>query len=366
MIRGHAYRRLAVPPQQETSPLFFATKPHMLATTACLPCRQHRRECDRALPACGPCGSFRAEGEFGDGGRRGCRYHAASIQNQVNAWCFRCASHAKKCDQMQPTCRRCLESGASCVYFPPSSPSPPVPISPETTPTPQSSTYVKNSTVTALVQMMDFSTEADLEPEPPYLNQLIDADLAPTFDDYILVRRYLFSSHPVDFGTVSDLDPEAFLSRFFLEPPPLRLVLGCYAANLFRSELPPHVPFLYVKRAHKAVLRFMDKPSLRMCQALLLFLYILQASGQIAFANLVFEKCVQLMLYLKFDYDPETVYPDYPDYVKEEMRALYWRVITWARREYIVIIQECASLCAGNLLTNLHSSTNIRHLPLCF
>ncbi|KAI8830174.1 hypothetical protein BJ741DRAFT_361601 [Chytriomyces cf. hyalinus JEL632] len=66
------------------------------------------------------------------------------------------------------------------------------------------------------------------------------------------------------------LDHAAFMTTFFTQPAPLRLVVCALASLNADPPMPPMVPVLYYSRAKRAALSITDTPSLKTAQALFL------------------------------------------------------------------------------------------------
>ncbi|KAJ3400700.1 hypothetical protein HDU80_006696 [Chytriomyces hyalinus] len=192
-----------------------------------------------------------------------------------------------------PTCANCFKANASCYY--------------------------DDSDV--MEKITHFATSIDME-----LNynekdaRLVDPDLAPSYEDYAMLV-----AHQVANGGFINWD--AFMENFFLEPAPLRLVYCARAAQMYQSNLNlSEMEVLgYYRRARKAVQQNLDKPSLRMVQALISLTSMADDNGESDFADMVFEAAVRMMLKLRMDVDPDVLDPssNLSESQKDEQRIVY-------------------------------------------
>ncbi|KAI8610657.1 hypothetical protein BC830DRAFT_724542 [Chytriomyces sp. MP71] len=165
-----------------------------------------------------------------------------------------------KCD-LQVICSRCFSAGASCIYTARRGACESSPHSPSTS---------ASETPSLLERVLEASdTSSGVDPKSPSIScySLIDADLAPTLDDYMIVAT-MFDTI-THFEPLQMLGPRAFLDRFFMQPPHLRLSLVALALY-FRAEseaIPSHVLLTSYKRARKSIMRYMDIMSLQTMQA---------------------------------------------------------------------------------------------------
>ncbi|KAJ3227047.1 hypothetical protein HDU78_010112 [Chytriomyces hyalinus] len=243
---------------------------------SCRNCKLSGTTCDRVQPCCINCASVGAK----------CSYAVAMR-------CQRCRKQHRKCDMSLPTCANCFKANASCYY----------------------------DGADMMQKIIHLTTSTNME-----LNynekdaRLVDPDLAPSYKDYALLV-----AHPAANGGFIDWD--AFMENFFLEPPPLRLVFCAHSAQMYQSDLNlSEMEVLgYYRRARKAVQQNLDKPSLRMVQALIYLMLLADDNGEADFADMVFEAAVRMILKLRMDVDPDILDPssNLSESQKDEQRIIY-------------------------------------------
>ncbi|ORY44870.1 hypothetical protein BCR33DRAFT_211461 [Rhizoclosmatium globosum] len=100
------------------------------------------------------------------------------------------------------------------------------------------------------------------------------------------------------------------------------------AAYTAVPPLPKHVAFTYYKRARKAVLQAIDKPSLQTVQAFYFINLFAQWNGQPSIGRPFFKSALDMLLLLQLDIDPDDSPWLYPlkltDRQKEERRRVFW------------------------------------------
>ncbi|KAJ3067057.1 hypothetical protein HDU99_003638, partial [Rhizoclosmatium hyalinum] len=155
--------------------------------------------------------------------------------------------------------------------------------------------------ISHILSAMDSPFLVDDDPEPC---SILDADLCGNYDDWKLVGNFLTTDERSRQILVC-IDGKAFLSGFFSEPAPLRLVLCTIAAHYARPPLPDETVLSYYRRARKAVMRVADKPSLRTCQALFYIYYFTMWKGQPVLGRPFLRLGMEMILSLQLDVDPD-------------------------------------------------------------
>ncbi|KAJ3232832.1 hypothetical protein HDU78_006838 [Chytriomyces hyalinus] len=154
---------------------------------------------------------------------------------------------------------------------------------------------------------------------------LLHADLAPSLEDCAVVAAYFASSHPrmfLDSFVLYLLDHTAFMTTFFTQPAPLRLVVCALASLNADPPMPPMVPVLYYARAKRAALSITDTPSLKTTQALFLIAAFALAHGQQALSVAVLKPALKMALQLQLEKER----PDLPAWEQGERKRLLFRL----------------------------------------
>ncbi|TPX65338.1 hypothetical protein CcCBS67573_g08166 [Chytriomyces confervae] len=304
----------------------------MVRPNPCNTCRINSRKCDQNQP-CGNCVKSRVAH---------CVYDV-SPKTPPRPSCARCRSFHKKCDLVAPTCGRCFKAYADCVYPPamntPEKTHQDITDSSHETTSQAHNVFYETIQPTLLLKIVDAATATeDMVPgvrdAAAHATSLVDPDFLPTLQDYCLVARYI-QSNKISPEVACDIDLSTFLANFFIEPPPLRMVLCAHAAKAFHHELSNDTVYSYYRRARKTVSQFMDKPSLRMVQALLFLVQISDGTGQSEFADLIFRYTIEMLLSLRMDLDPDHAFwratSNLTEIQKEEHRRIFWRCAFWIK-----------------------------------
>ncbi|KAI8612943.1 hypothetical protein BC830DRAFT_1230860 [Chytriomyces sp. MP71] len=265
--------------------------------------------------------------------------------------CDRCRAHRKKCDEVQPTCARCFEANANCRYdfLDPirhsvrhSTPdslstlvgeellkSPPSPQKNGKSPFSFHPGSIPHQPAPVIAQILDASDAAILEDTVSGVEQwsLMDPDLLPTLEDFILVKT-MFETRGPTHPLLQLFNAHYILDHFYFLAPPLRLALCAKAAHLDFEDLriTSSLLFSYFRRTRRAIMRVLHIPSLGTIQALHLLKNLANATGQSAFAVIIMRHTVDMLLQLRMDVDPDnhSTRCHLPLARKEEYRLWFW------------------------------------------
>ncbi|KAI8613282.1 hypothetical protein BC830DRAFT_488186 [Chytriomyces sp. MP71] len=273
--------------------------------------------------------------------------------------CDRCRAHRKKCDEVQPTCARCFAVNASCRYdfLDPARQRQSTPDSLSTLvgedgakslSPPHSNGKVANrallgsespfsfypaslprQSASIIAQILDASEASILDGPVSGTEKwsLIDPDLFPTMEDFMLVKA-MFETRGPTHPLLQLFNAHSILDQFYFLAPPLRLALCAKAAHLDFEDLriPSSLLFSYFRRTRGAIMRVLDVPSLGTIQALHLLKNLANVTGQSAFAVIIMRHTVDMLLQLRMDVDPDnhSTRCHLPLARKEEYRLWFW------------------------------------------
>ncbi|ORY44869.1 hypothetical protein BCR33DRAFT_784924 [Rhizoclosmatium globosum] len=254
------------------------------------------------------------------------RYHA----------CYRCRRQKKRCKpgpESAPACERCVRLGdTSCKYQE-------IPATaPENLHTARSShdssspgLSIESQKPIHSISVLDHVltvSDTSLMEQMEFLEWTVeDPDLMPTVFDWQLVHNDLTKNGtalPISFS----LDGDSFLRTFFSQPAALRLTRCAMAAYTAIPPLAETVALSYYKRARKAVLQAIDKPTLQNVMAFYFINLFAQWNGQPAIGRPFFRAALDMLLLLQLDVDPDDspwlFHLNLSDRQKEERRRVFW------------------------------------------
>ncbi|KAJ3220718.1 hypothetical protein HDU81_011221, partial [Chytriomyces hyalinus] len=268
--------------------------------------------------------------------------------------CLLCRSDRKKCDKRKPTCGRCTQLGARCVYAPKD-----IPLQnlnsttnamthsvARSDPHQQSPADLHDASQVNLLPQSHRPSEGQEHISPPsyLLSQIINVssnmqfvdeeivgglemdhqDRVPAYGEYEMLIAVV-CGHPLLFrNSFLMFDPFMLMESYFREPPALRYAFICVCAQLL--QLPKLVRLDYYNRARKAIFKDL-KPAVKSVQALYYVATFALLNGQVALAFPAMERAVHMTMLLQLDHDPDDIdalRDSMTEKEKEEWRRTFW------------------------------------------
>ncbi|KAJ3245305.1 hypothetical protein HDU78_009550 [Chytriomyces hyalinus] len=168
-------------------------------------------------------------------------------------------------------------------------------------------------------------------------------DLVATHDDWVIVAQFFNSSDRIVRASAAHrlISTAAFLDSFFAQPAPLRLTICALAAHA-NPSIPDNVCISYYNRARKAVMRSIDKPSLKNLQTLYLIANFAIVNGQPTIGKPFFINALWMLIHLRMDVDPDAspwlAHLNLSELEKEERRRAFWLCFYTTK-----LVQSCST-----------------------